>query len=389
MDSERIARTDRLPVSSNAAGHRSSDIYKVSDFAYVGCYTSRERNGRGEGITVYQIDKSGVWHQIQLYKSINPSWLLLDRYHQFLYAAHGDGERISSFAIDKNSGKLVFLNEQPAQGKNGVAMAVDPDNRYIIVANYSSGNVAVLPIYQGGALGPVCAFIQLPDGRGPHPTQQASSHPHHVHFNSTGEFIFVPDKGLDRIYIYRFDKESGQLIENHPSFVTTHSGAGPRHLAFYPYRPYIYVANELDSTVTTYQIDAASGELKSIQVIATLPANFTADSVCAEIAVVPSGNYVYVSNRGHDSISMFRVNQDTGMLTALGWQSTQGKTPRFFTIDPCCNMLYAANQDSDSIVAFHIKKDGMLEPTGQVIKSASPSNIVFARRPLPINSYRY
>lgn len=378
MDAERIVRKDCLPVNTCVTA-QSSDVFNAPNFAYVGCYTSSERDGRGEGIGVYQIEESGVWHQVQLYKSINPSWLLLDRYQQFLYAAHGDGELISSFALDKSSGKLTLLNEQPTHGKNGVASTVDPDNRYIIVANYSSGNLAVLPRQEDGSLGSVCTLVQLPDGRGPHPIQQTSSHPHHVHFDSTGEFIIVPDKGLDRIFVYRFDKEKGRLIENHPFFVAAHPGAGPRHLAFYPYRPYIYVANELDSTVSTYRFDAASGELKPIQVITTLPVNLKDANVSAEIVVVPSGSYVYVSNRGHDSISMFHVNQDTGMLTAIGWQSTHGKTPRFFTIDPFCNMLYAANQDSDSIVVFHIKKDGMLEPTGQVIKSASPSNIVFTR----------
>ena len=349
-------------------------------FAYVGCYTSKERNGKGEGVSVYRIDPaSGEWTQVQLVKDIvNPSWLTLDRRQRFLYAAHGDGSDATAFAIDPAGGQLTLLNKQPTNGRNGVRLAIHASNRFAVLANYSTGTVAVLPINPDGSLAPLTDLVTLTGKPGPHRTEQASAHPHDVVFDPRGRFVVVPDKGLDETFVYRLDATSGKLVAAEPPSVASRPGAGPRHVDFHPSQPYLYQINELDSTITTFRFDPERGELMPLQVIPTLPPSFTGNSTTSEIAVAPSGRFVYGSNRGHDSIAIFAVDDATGVLSSVGWESTQGQVPRFFALDPSGTFLYAANQNSDTIVAFGVNRgSGRLKPTGQVVKTGSPSSIVF------------
>ena len=349
-------------------------------FAYVGCYTTRQRHARGEGINVYRVDPaSGQWTHVQLVGDlVNPSWLTLDRQQRFLYSGHGDGEHATAFAIDKPTGQLKLLNQQSTGGKNGVRVAVDPTSHFLVVGNYASGTVAVLPINREGSLAPLSHLVTLTGNPGPHRVEQASSHPHDVPFDRTGRFIVVPDKGLDKVFVYMLDTASGTLVANDPPAVTTRPGAGPRHVDFHPGQPYAYVINELDSTITTYRFDPMQGQLKPLQVIPTLPPSFTGNNTTSEIAVAPSGRFVYGSNRGHDSIVIFAVDEASGALAPVGWEPTRGKTPRFFALDPSGTFLYVANQDSDTIVCFRVDQaTGKLLPTGHVVKTGSPSSIVF------------
>jgi 6-phosphogluconolactonase len=384
---EDIARRDFLAgaagmLAALAAGGCASmaSSAAVPSFAYVGCYTTKERNGRGEGINVYRIDPaSGSWTHVQLLKDVvNPSWLTFDQRRRFLYSAHGDGGEATAYQIDEPSGRLTVLNRQATSGKNGVRLAVDPANRYLVLANYSSGTVAVLPINADGSLGPLSDLPSLPGKPGPHRTEQASSHPHDVLFDPRGRYIVVPDKGLDAVFVFALDPSRGKLVPADPPFVASRAGAGPRHVAFHPSKACAYVINELDSTITTYRFDAERGGLSPLQVISTLPPAFTGNSTTSEIVVAPSGRFVYGSNRGHDSLSIFAVDDASGVLSPIGWEPTQGKTPRFFAIEPSGTFLYAANQDSDTIVAFRLDgASGRLTPTGQVVKAGSPVSIVF------------
>lgn len=349
-------------------------------FAYVGSYTTKERNGHGEGINVYEVDPgTGSWTHVQLLKDVvNPSFLTLDERQRFLYSAHGDGDEATSFQIDAPSGRLSALNRQATGGKNGVSLDVDPTDRFLVLANYSSGTVAVLPINTDGSLAKLSDLVTLPGTPGPHRTEQASSHPHDVAFDPRGRFIIVPDKGLDAVFVYKLDTSSGKLVAANPPSVASRPGAGPRHAAFHPTAPYAYVINELDSTITTFRYDPERGGLTALQVITTLPPAFTGNSTTSEIAVSPSGRFVYGSNRGHDSLAIFSIDAATGVLSPVGWESTQGKTPRFFALDPSGTFLYAANQDSDTIVTFRVDQaTGKLTPTGQAVKAGSPSAIVF------------
>ena len=349
-------------------------------FAYVGCYTSKERNGHGEGIGVYRIDAgSGEWTPEQVVKGVvNPSWLTLDRERRCLYAAHGDGAEATAFSIDVESGRLTTLNRQPTKGRNGVRLAVDPSNAFAVIANYATGTVAVLPIKADGSLGAPADVFTLRGKPGPHRTEQTGSHPHDVVFEPRGRFLVVPDKGFDATFVFRLDTARGKLLAAEPGSVPSRAGAGPRHADFHPMKPYLYQINELDSTITTFKFDTTRGELTPVQTITTLPSGFTGNSTTAEIAVAPSGRFVYGSNRGHDSIAIFAVDETAGTLSPVGWESTQGRAPRFFTLDPSGARLYAANQNSDTIVAFAADQTtGRLKPTGQVVKTGSPSSIVF------------
>ena len=348
--------------------------------AYVGCFTSARRKAEGKGISVYRIDRDGGWTLLQTLETVpNPQFIAFDRARRFLYSVHGDGTEVGAYAIDKPSGRLTFLNKQPTSGNNSTHLTPDPSNRYIVIGN--GPGVAVFPINPDGSLAPFTDMVPARGEVGPHRNQrEAGPHPHYVSFDPSGRFLLAPDRGLDLVHIYRLDGSTGKFTENDPAFARTRSGAGPRHLAFHPTRPWAYVCDELDSTVTAYAWNSERGELTVFQVIPTLPVAYMGNNSPAEIEVARSGNFVYVSNRGHDSIVTFSVDPATGMLAPLAWDPTQGRTPRFFTLDPTGDMLYAANLESHTIVALRVdQQTGKLTPAGQVVPTGSPSCIIFAR----------
>ncbi len=352
-------------------------------FVYVGCYTTPDRAGTGEGITAYRMDDhTGEWTHLQLLTGIaNPSFLALDPARRFLYCVHGgnDFSAVSAFAIAPDSGHLTFLNSQQSGGRNPVSVDVHPSGRALVVANYMDGTVATLPINPDGTLAPLNTVLLQTGDPGPDRVEQAGPHPHHSPFDPAGRFVAVPDKGLDRTFIYRFDAERGTIAPNEPPFVQARAGAGPRHIAFHPDAPYAYLLNELDATITAYEYDTERGVLEPRQLIGTLPPAYTGRSTGAEIAVAPSGRFLYASNRGHDSIAIFAIDAHTGTLTVVGWEPTQGTMPRFFALDPSGQFLYVANQSSDTIVAFRVDAaTGGLTPTGHVVRIGSPVCIVFA-----------
>ena len=347
--------------------------------AYVGGYTSKDRDGRGDGINVYRVDEgSGAWSHVQrLGDLVNPSWLTLHRWRPVLYSAHGQEQEATAYSIDPGSGRLAVLNRQPTQGKNGVRLGIEASDRYLVCANYSSGTVAVLPIEPDGSLGALRDLVPLTGKTGPHPTEQTSAHQHDVAFDPRGRFCLIPDKGLDAIFVFRVD-EGGKLVPGAPASVAARPGAGPRHAGFHPTAPFAFVLNELDSTLTAYRFDAETGALEPRQTLTTLPPGWNGRNTTSEIAVAPSGRFVYASNRGHDSVVVFAVEPGTGALSPVAWEPTQGKTPRFIGLDPAGATLYAANQDSDTIVAFRVDRpSGTLTPSGTVVPVGSPSTIVF------------
>jgi 6-phosphogluconolactonase (cycloisomerase 2 family) len=363
--------------SSNPAGSSN----KKNIYAYIGCRTTKERNARGLGINVYRVDPvTGNWEHVETVKTAqeNPSFLVLDRGKNYLYAVHGDFGEVSAYKIDKHSGKLSFINQQSTNGKNPVHLVVDPANKFLVVANYATGSLVSLPINADGSLGAISNQAELSGKPGPHRTQQGSSHPHYTLYDPEEKYIFIPDKGLDKIFAFKLDTENGKLLPAEAAVTTAREGAGPRHITFHPAKPVAYVANELDSSITTYNYNAQNGELKALQIIPCIPESFTDNNTAAEIMIAPSGNFVYVSNRGHDSIGIFEVNQITRTLSPVTWESSQGKGPRFFNFDPAGKFLYAANENSDSIVTFRVNaKTGKLTPTGQIIQTGSPVCIEF------------
>lgn len=348
-------------------------------FMYVGSFTKKD-GGHGEGLSVYRrASASDPWTLVDVLRDLaDPSFIVIDRQARFLYASHGDGTQATAYRIDQATGRVTVVNRQPTGGVNGAHLAIDGTGRFLAVANYASGGLALLTIENNGSLGPVCDAVTMTGTPGPHRTQQESAHPHHCPFDPSGRTIVVPDKGLDRVFVYRLDTSRGKLTAGDPPSVASRPGAAPRHVDFHPTLPFAYVINELDSTVTTYQFDARRGSLKPLQIVPTLPTTYTGNNSGAEILVAPSGLFVYASNRGHDSIAIFAVDRTTGLLTPIGWEPTRGRTPRFFTLDPSGTHLYAANQGSDTIVIFSVDPaTGKLAASGETIKVATPTTIAF------------
>jgi 6-phosphogluconolactonase (cycloisomerase 2 family) len=310
----------------------------------------------------------------------NPSFLAVDPQQRFLYCVHGgSGQGVSAFAISPSDGALTYLNTQPSGGTNPVHLSIHPTGSWMVVANYTGATVAMLPIAPDGTLGSPTHVLGLTGEPGPDPIEQAGPHPHDIPLDPAGRFALVPDKGLDRVFVFRVDTVLGKLVPTSQGSIPARPGAGPRHAAFHPNGVFSYVINELDSTVAAYAFDADSGALTPLQVIASLPAEFAGRSTGAEIAVAPDGKFVYASNRGHDSIVIFSADPNTGLLTTIGWEPTQGRQPRHFALDPSGTFLYVANQASDSITTFAIDgTTGRLTPTGQVVHTGSPVSIVFA-----------
>lgn len=349
-------------------------------FAYVGSRTTRERNARGEGLSVYRVDpKAAAWTPVQVLDDlVNPSFLSFDRQRRFLYAVHGDGSEISAFRIDPKSGELTILNRESTGGKNPVHLCVDPTNRFAVVVNHVTSSLAVLPIKENGALGRMSDLVTLTGKIGPHRVEQPFSKPHQAQYDPTDRFIAVPDKGLDRTFIFRLDAESGKLSAVEGAVAEAREGAGPRHIAFHPSNRFAYVINELDSTVMACRFDAGTGGLAPFQVLTALPDSFVGNSRAAEIAVSATGRFVYASNRGYDSIAVFAVDGLTGRLAATGWHLTGGRTPRFFAPSPVEDLLFVANEDSDDIVGFGVDPHtGSLASVGTVARTGSPVCILF------------
>ncbi|HXM36039.1 MAG TPA: lactonase family protein [Pyrinomonadaceae bacterium] len=351
-----------------------------SRLVYVGTYTT----GRSEGIYVCRLDlSSGELRGIDVAKGVvNPSFLTIDRQRRYLYAVnevkefeHKATGAISSFGVDQRTGKLHSLNQQPSAGSGPCHLTLDATGKFLLVANYDGGSVAVLPVIKG-SLGAPVDMVQH-QGSSVNPDRQQGPHAHCVALDLANRYLFVTDLGLDKIVIYGFDSRSGKLKASNERWAKLRPGAGPRHFKFHPSGELGYVINELDSTITAFKYDGARGVLQEVQTVSTLPADFSGQNSCAEIDVAPSGKFLYGSNRGHDSIVVFSVNQRTGRLGLVQHVSTEGKTPRNFAIDPAGDFLLAANQNSNNVVTFRIDRQlGKLSPTGHAVEIPTPVCVV-------------
>jgi 6-phosphogluconolactonase len=351
---------------------------------YIGTYTRRESfvDGKAEGIYIYQLDPgSGEFTHAATVTgpgTLNPSYVTLSPDGRCLYAVnevtggkgpHGD---VSAFAIDPVTGDLSYLNQQSTRGLAPCFVSIEPEGRYCLVANYETGSVCVLPVEKDGSLGEATGTVQF-SGSGPNRERQEGPHAHMILAGPDGCFIHAVDLGADRLMSFRLDKERGALIAADPPWTQLPPGNGPRHLAFHPHRPFAYVISELQSTVTAFHYREQKGTFEAQQIISTLPAAFTGQNLGAEIKVAPSGRFVYASNRGSDSLAIYAVDQETGQLSLVGHESTQGAGPRFFAIDPSGALLLVANQDSGTVVTFWVDQDsGTLQATGRVASVPTP-----------------
>jgi len=353
-------------------------------FVYVGAYTEPPL-GSADGIAVFRFDsETGALHPVQtLPEVVNPSWLTLDGREQILFAVNEEDEgRVSAFTRDATTGTLRQLNDQLAHGAAACYVSLDSSGRYVLVANYSGGTIAVLPVAADGRLDAATCVIHH-QGSSIRPEQEGP-HPHMIRPSPDGRFVLVTDLGTDQVLVYQLDTSTGQLTPNEQGMavVSEHLGAGPRHFAFAPSGRTVYVINELDSTVTVHDYTPERGELQARQVVSTLPEGVDGPAIgnsCAHIAVSPDGRFVYGSNRGHDSIAIWEVADGNGELRPVGHESTRGKTPRNFSLDPTGTWLLVANQESDTIVPFRRDADsGRLTATGPVTQTLSPVAVLFS-----------
>jgi 6-phosphogluconolactonase len=355
---------------------------KAKFIAYIGSYT----DGSSKGIYAYEFDAhTGEAKPLGLAaESTNPSFLAVHPSQEFLYAVEEVGNydgvnsgAIRAFAIDGSTGKLTPLNEVASRGADPCYLAVDKPGKYVLAANYTGGSVAVFPVLEDGRLGESSAFVQH-KGSGANPERQKGPHAHSINLSADNRFAVATDLGADRLIIYRFDDRKGSLSPNDSRFLKVDPGAGPRHFTFHPNGRIAYLVNEMQSTVIVFAYDAAAGTLRELQKISTLPSNFAGRNDVAEVQVHPSGKFLYVSNRGHDSIAVFSIDPRKGTLEAIKYVPTRGKEPRHFGIDPTGSYLLAANQKSGTIVIFRIDANtGHLTPTGRVLETPSPVYVKF------------
>jgi 6-phosphogluconolactonase len=367
-----------VPQSNPTLGLASATL------VYAGTYTGP----KSKGIYCFQLqaENPAVSQNITLVplglaaESANPSFLELDPKRRLLFAVNEidkvEGKAtgsVSAFAIDRGTGKLSLINQRPSMGTGPCHLALDKLRRWLVVANYGGGSVAVLPVAADGRLGEATSFIQH-SGQSVDPKRQRGPHAHCITFDLENRFVFVCDLGLDKVLTYRFDAQQGKLSPADPAFTPTKAGAGPRHMVFRQDGRFAYVINEMNSTVNALSYDAKIGVLTELQTISTLPAYYQGPNSGAEIGIHASGKYLYASNRGNNTVVLFAIDALGGTLTYIEEQGTGGKIPRHFGIDPSSNYMAIGNQDSDTILACQIDPgNGRLKPSG-----------VFASCPTPV-----
>ncbi len=349
---------------------------------YVGTYT----NAKSKGIYAYRLNKNtGALSPVGLVaETRNPSFLVTHPNGRFLYSVSETnstgsqpGGAVSAYAIDGRTGGLTLLNEQPSGGAGPCHLTLDREGKYLFVANYGGGSVSAFPLANDGSIGPSTAFVQH-QGSSVDPARQKGPHAHGVYLDASNHYLVVADLGLDRLLVYRFDNQKGTLTPNDPPFAALKAGAGPRHFTFSADGRLGFVINELDSTLTAFSFDQSTGSFKVLGTVSSLPPDWTGRNSTAEVQVHPTRPVLYGSNRGHDSIHVWKIDPESGQLTSLKIESTQGKTPRHFAIDPSGQYLLAANQGSDSIVVFKVdSQTGLLTATENVVEVGAPVCVAF------------
>lgn len=388
-------------------GRRATELPSAQSstlFAYVSSWTTGEGGaGDGGGIHVYTVDMAdGSLTPVErIAEGINAGYICIAPSGRFLYVVDerkdrgglsGAGGGVQAYVVDPDTGRLTLLNEQPSMGAFPCYISIDASGSRVIVANHASydgtarlvekngtfkvetiyddGTIALFPVRGDGSLGPACDVSVL-EGSGPRAIFQMSPHPHSVVYDPSNRFALVCDKGADKILAYPIDVTGCAL--GSPVTFSTSPGVTPRHSAFHPHLPYVYIINEFSSSLSAYSFDPETGRLSAIQTLPTLPPAFTETNYCADIRVHPNGRFVYGSNRGHNSIVCFEIDQGSGKMKLIGFAPTQGSFPRAINIEPSGRFLFAANRESDNVVTFSIDADtGVISPTGAIASVGKP-----------------
>jgi 6-phosphogluconolactonase len=351
---------------------------------FIGTYTrgSAPDGSHSEGIYAFRLNTSAAALELLSVAGgvVNPSFVAIHPSQRYLYSVSeigGDnGDRaggIAAFHLDTISGKLDLLNIESTRGNGPCHLSIDLSGHYVLAANYGSGSLVVLPILEDGRVGPATSFVQNA-GSGPNPRRQEGPHAHSIYPVPGTNLVLANDLGIDKVLIFRFDETTGRLIPNDPPSAPARPGAGPRHLAIDGQRRHVYVVNELASTVAVYRLDPEHGVLTPGEVVSTLPAGFTGDTTCAEVQLSPDGRFLYASNRGHDSLAVFRVDAEGDHLTPVGHIPTRGRTPRNFGIHPDGQWLIVANQQTSDLFTFRREQQTGF-PVGEPIRTAVPQPV--------------
>ncbi|HEY8562409.1 MAG TPA: lactonase family protein [Pyrinomonadaceae bacterium] len=368
------------------AGRGEAQTKRKEMLLYIGTYTS---SGKSQGIYVHRFDaETGALTPLHTIANVaEPSFLTLDKDRRYLYAVNElleyEGKKsgaVSAFAIDRKTGNLRFLNRQPSLGGAPCYITASKNQKFVLVANYLGGNVSVYPVGKDGKIGASVDLAQH-TGIGPNKDRQEAAHAHSITLDRNNRFAFAADLGIDKLMIYRFDDKTGKLAPNEAqAFYQTKPGAGPRHFSFHENGKLAFLINELDLTITSLTYDETAGTLKEIQTVPTLPAGASTDGVTtADIHISPKGKFLYGSNRGHNSLVSYKIDENTGRLEYIEHVSTGGRKPRNFAIAPDGKFLLVANQDSDNIVVFRIdEKTGKLQSTGNVAQVPVPVCLKFS-----------
>jgi 6-phosphogluconolactonase len=335
---------------------------------FAGTYT----RGNSKGIYAYRFNSNnGKLKPLGLAaETLNPSFLIVDSKHRYLYAVNEGGRggnTVSAFTMDAKTGKLTFLNSVSSNGSGPCHLALDHTDKWLAVANYNNGTMALFPVLEGGRLGEA-AVVEKHEGSSVNAMRQKGPHAHEVVFSPDNRFLLLSDLGLDKIFVYRFDAAKGTLTPDDPAFGKVPPGSGVRHMAFHPNGRILYAVEEMGSNITAFHYDPATGALHDFQNISTLPEGFKGENSGAEIAVNRKGTVLYASNRGSDTIAVFNIDPSRFTLTAVDHAPVLGKTPRHFALDPTGNFLLAANQDSDDITMFKVQAStGQLQPASRLV----------------------
>ncbi len=346
----------------------------MKQIAYVGCRTTKERNAKGKGISVYEVE-NGTWTLKQIAEDlVNPSFLCMDHTEKFLYTIHGDKSEISSFSIDEE-GKLTYINTVSTHGVNPVHLSVDKTNRWIFVANLQTGSVVVIPRNEDGSLGEMKELYLIPGIE-----EGSISHPHQVTQDNTGSYLVVSCQGrkagFGQVDVFRIDSENGTLEKT--CTVRSREIAEPRHFVFHPNNFFCYGVNEKDYSVTYYNFDETTGILEPKQILPTLPDTYTGDGWASGIVMDNTASFVLVSNRKHDSVSCFAIDPETGMLSYKDCIKTEGGQPRYIVIRPDTNTVIAANETTDTVKEISIDPaTGKLSLTDLTVATESPVCVIF------------
>jgi 6-phosphogluconolactonase len=357
-----------------------------AQFVYVGTYTAPGVPPGGThpsvavGIYVFRSNPSdGGLTPLQIVPASNPSFVALHPTLAFLYSVNEDtAGRVSAYAINPNNGNLTSLNSAPANGQFTTHINVHPSGQYVYAANYGTGNFPVYRILGNGSIGAMTDLFQsVGNGTGPNPARQEGPHAHQILTDVGGGHVFGVDLGADKVNALNLDLGTGLFSPNTVPFVPVASGSGPRHMVFHPDRKHAYVLDELASSITVFDYDPVRGACIWKQTLSTLPDNFTGTNTTAEIRVHPTGQFLYNTNRGHNSVTMYSVDPATGELDVIGWESTRGEWPRGMNIDPSGTFLYAANQNTDTIAVFRIQPSNGKLKFSTLVNTPTPVDVEF------------